>query len=164
MFAARALSWVKPSATWRPPKSSLTCATVPFTTISPRAMIAMRSHMRSACSITWVENSTVRPSAAIATTMSFITCALTGSRPENGSSRITSSGSCSSAPANCTFCCMPLDRSSTFFCAQSLTPSRSSQACARLRASARPMPLVSPRKIRWSSTFIFLYSPRSSGR
>ena len=56
-----------------------------------------RSHSRSACCITWVEKTTVAPRSARSRIMVSSDCWLTGSRPENGSSRMTSSGSCARA-------------------------------------------------------------------
>ena len=52
----------------------------------------IRSHIRSAVAMSWVLKTTVVPRRRISRTASFSTCALTGSRPENGSSRIRSDG------------------------------------------------------------------------
>ena len=51
--------------------------------------------------------------------------ALTGSRPLNGSSRISRSGSWMMAARNCTFCCMPFESSSQRLRSQSPRPTRS---------------------------------------
>ena len=59
-----------------------------------------------------------------------------GSRPVKGSSRTMRSGSWMTAAANCTFCCMPFDRSPVSDLALAARPTRSSQACARRAASA----------------------------
>ena len=92
------------------------------------------------------------------------TTVLAGSSPENGSSITINSGSCKIPPMNCTFCCIPLESSSTFFPVQALKSKRSHHALARRSASAPLRPLSCARNIKCSSTFIFLYSPRSSGR
>ena len=69
----------------------------------------MRSHIRSAVAMSWVLNTTVVPRRRISSTASFSTCALTGSRPENGSSRMSSDGFDTTAETNCTFCDMPFE-------------------------------------------------------
>ncbi len=112
----------------------------------------------------WVEKSTVAPRSRCSTTISFSRSTFSGSRPENGSSRISSSGRCSTVLMNWTFCCIPRDSSSTFLSAQPPSPSRSSQRLARSTAVPLGVPLSSARKTRVSLTFIFVYRPRSSGR
>ena len=56
----------------------------------------------------WLENRTIFPLLISSFTTSFSNCALTGSSPENGSSRITISGLCASAVISCIFCWLPL--------------------------------------------------------
>src|ERR1039458_5410944 len=68
-----------------------------------------------------VENRIVFPAFFNSSKTSFSMTALAGSRPAKGSSMMTSSGSCSSAAMNCTFCCIPLDSSSTFLSVHSLS-------------------------------------------
>ena len=136
----------------------------PSSTFLPRAMMHTESHTFSACSIWWVENSTVRPLLRMSSTTSRSTSALIGSSPLHGSSRITSSGSWISAVANWTFCCMPLDRSWTLLPRHCARPSRSSQRSARSFDCARDTPRSSAINRSMSTTFIFGYRPRSSGR
>ena len=62
--------------------------------------------------------------------------ALTGSRPLNGSSRISRSGSWMMAARNCTFCCMPFDSSSQRLRSQSPRPTRSRPRRMRPGSSA----------------------------
>ena len=69
----------------------------------------MRSHMRSAVAMSCVLKTTVAPRRRISSTASFSTWALTGSRPENGSSRISSAGSDTTAAMNWTFCDIPFE-------------------------------------------------------
>src|SRR6185437_7411973 len=49
------------------------------------------------------------------------------------------------AVMNCTFCCMPFERSATFFSDQSPSPKRSSHSPARRPASASGRPRSAPR-------------------
>ena len=90
-------------------------------------MMHTESHIFSALSMTCVLKITVLPRRLSSTTASLSACALIGSRPLNGSSRITRSGSCSSVAMNCTFCCMPRDSSSTFASPQSLSARREAE-------------------------------------
>src|SRR5262249_9968352 len=95
------------------PDAAFTPVTLPSSTFSPRAMMHTESHIFSALSMMCVLNTTVLPRRFSSRMASFSACALIGSRPLNGSSRMTRSGSCSSVAMNCTFCCMPRDSSST---------------------------------------------------
>ena len=63
-------------------------------------MMCTRSQIRSACSIRWVENSTVLPARASSIRAARSTSVDTGSMPENGSSKKTISGSCTTAAMN----------------------------------------------------------------
>ena len=72
----------------------------------------MRSHMRSAVAMSCVLKTTVAPRRRISSTASFSTSALTGSRPENGSSRISSAGFETTAAMNWTFCDIPFESAS----------------------------------------------------
>ena len=131
-------------------------------------MMHTASHIRSALSIRCVLKITVFPRARSSTTVSLSACALIGSRPENGSSRITSSGSWISVPMNCTFCCMPRDSSSIFAKPQSFSAvfswNRSIHSSMRCSATLPGTPFNSARNRSTRRTCIFLYSPRSSGR
>src|SRR6185369_339948 len=71
----------------------------------------MSSQIFSATSIWWVEKMIVLPARFRSSTISFSNSTLMGSRPENGSSRISRSGSCSTAVMNWIFCCIPFDSS-----------------------------------------------------
>ena len=70
---------------------------------------------------------------------------LSGSSPENGSSSTASAGRWSTAPANWTFCWLPLESVLSFALARSPRPSRSSQRIPAARVAARDMPRSSPR-------------------
>ena len=59
---------------------------------------------------------------------------------------------------------MPFESVSTFAALHSASPIRSSQREPAARASAVPIPFSRPKKTMVSSTRIFLYRPRSSGR
>ena len=66
-----------------------------------------------------VEKMIVAPLSHSASISSFSRLALIGSKPEKGSSKISSSGSCSTVTMNCTFWAMPFDNSSIFLSHQS---------------------------------------------
>ena len=61
--------------------------------------------------------------------------------PENGSSKKTISGSCTTAAMNCTFCAIPLESCSTRRSRQSASSNRSSHApiAAAERAAGTPL-------------------------
>ena len=79
---------------------------------SPRKIMKMRSHIRSATFMSCVLKTMVVPLAETSRIASRSTSALTGSRPENGSSRITSWGRETTAAMNCTFWAMPFESAS----------------------------------------------------
>ena len=87
-----------------------------------------------------------------------------GSNPENGSSNMSSFGRWSTVTMNCTFCAMPFDSSSIFLSHQSEMPNLSNHRLSCVVASAFESPLRRAKNMACSPTFIFLYSPRSSGR
>ena len=96
------------------------------------------SHTSSTRSSWWELNTTPTPAAARSRRTSVIVATPSGSRPENGSSRTSSSGSWTSAVASWIRCWLPWDRSSSFDFARSARPKRSSQAAVRaLRVAAR---------------------------
>ena len=64
------------------------------------------------------------------------TSTASGSRPENGSSRMSTSGSCTSAAAICARCWLPSESVSTLSPARSPSPSRSSSASVLRRRGA----------------------------
>ena len=89
--------------------------------------------------------------------------ALMGSKPENGSSKISSLGSWSTVAMNCTFWAIPLESSLTFLSHQLSMPNFSNHTFSLQVASLRDNPLRRAKNMACSPTFIFLYSPRSSG-
>ena len=94
--------------------------------------------------MSWVLKTTVVPRRRISSTASFSASALTGSSPENGSSRISSSGCDTTAATNCTFCDMPFESVSIFRSPQPSMPRRSSQSSITGSSSARVRPLSRP--------------------
>ena len=97
------------------------------------------SHIRSATSMSCVENSTVVPRRFKSSTASLSVSIFTGSSPLNGSSRISSFGSAITAAMNCTFCDIPFDSVSTRLSAQSESSIRASQSSMAGRESRRPL-------------------------
>ena len=89
---------------------------------------------------------------------------LIGSRPLNGSSRITISGRCRTVAMNWSFCCIPFDSSSTFESRHSASSNRSSQWSISGRLCDGDTPFSSARNVRSRLTVIRRYTPRSSGR
>ena len=81
-----------------------------------------------------------RPAAARSWSTPATTSTASGSRPENGSSRISTCGSCTSAAAICARCWLPSESVSTLSFSRSPSPSSSSSAVARAVASARSKP------------------------
>ena len=127
-------------------------------------MRAMFSQRRSTESILWVENITVAP-LFLSSMISFLrSSAFMGSKPLNGSSKMRSSGSWSTVVMNWTFWAIPFDSSSTFLSHHDSISNFSNQYFRRLSASVLDRPLSWHRYRACSPTFIFLYSPRSSGR
>ncbi len=76
---------------------------------------------------------------------SLSTSVFTGSSPENGSSRITSSGPVSTVAMNWIFWAMPFDRASIFLSIQSDNPIRSSQSAMASSSSGCRHALQLPR-------------------
>ena len=70
-------------------------------------MIAIRSQSFSATSSTWVEKSTALPRSQRSRKNPFIVKAASGSRPTNGSSKISSFGSRIKALISASFCFIP---------------------------------------------------------
>ena len=79
----------------------------------PRSTTTARSQRSSTRSSWCDENSTVAPRRASATSTLERASTATGSRPENGSSRTSTSGSWISAPISWTRCWLPSERSSS---------------------------------------------------
>ena len=99
----------------------------------PSMMMPTRSHTFSTRLKIWVDRSTVLPSAASSSKKSVTVFAVSTSRPFVGSSKMMTSGSCTSDTASDVFCFMPVDRSATFVWAKRSMPKRSNNA--RLRSS-----------------------------
>ncbi len=144
--SAPALSGMAPSSTSIRGAAERASATEPSNTFRPPAISTTRSHRRSACCITWVEKTTAAPLAARLRSRSSSVCWAIGSRPEKGSSRITSSGSWARALSSCTLCAMPLERCRTCRRAAWPRPFASSSSMARLRARAGGMPFRPAKK------------------
>ena len=79
-----------------------------------------------------------------------------GSKPEKGSSKISSSGRCSTVTMNCTCWAMPFESSSTRLSHQFSIPKRANHSFSRAVASRRESPLRRAKKRACSPTFIFL--------
>ena len=110
----------------------------PSATTRPRLTITTSSHTSSTRS-SWCElNTTPTPAAARSRRTSVIVWTPSGSRPENGSSRTSSSGSWTSAVASWIRCWLPWDRSSSFDFARSARPNRSSQTARAAPARRGP--------------------------
>ena len=93
----------------------------------PLAMTPMRSAMRSATSRMCVVMMTEHPAWTRSRSTSLTTRDEPASRPVNGSSRMMSLGSCTSAPASATFWRMPLDSRSQRSSACGARPSQREQ-------------------------------------
>ena len=114
----------------------------PAATMRPLAMMTTSSHTSSTRSSWWLEKMTPTPAAARSRTTSVIVAMPIGSRPLNGSSRTSSSGSWASATASWTRCWLPCDSSSSFDLARSPRPIRSSQRARRGRRVLRLHPVL----------------------
>src|SRR5699024_6790236 len=79
-------------------------STVPSATTRPLESTTSESHRRSTRSSWWEENNTGTPRVVCSRSRSTIESTATGSRPENGSSRIRRSGPPITAAAICTRC------------------------------------------------------------
>src|SRR5579884_480501 len=99
-----------------------------FATMRPRCRITTREQTFSTISSTCELNRTVLPVSASDRIRLRRTMVATASRPENGSSRITSSGSCSSAAPIRIFCRMPLEYDDSGECRSEASENRSSRA------------------------------------
>ena len=84
----------------------------PPTTTRPRSMIAIDSQSASTVSIWWVEKISVLPWSRSSRNASRRIATLTGSRPVNGSSISSTSGSWRIAAMSWIFCWLPFDSSS----------------------------------------------------
>ena len=84
-------------------------ARVPDSTVRPALMIVTRSQSASTSDRMWLDSSTVRPPPASSSMHSRNVASISGSSPEVGSSRISSSTSDASAAISATFCRLPLE-------------------------------------------------------
>ena len=114
----------------------------PEATTRPRAMITTSSQTSSTRSSWWLEKTTPTPAAARSWMTPVIVAIPIGSRPENGSSRTSSSGSWTSAVASWIRCWLPCDSSSSFDFALSARPIRSSQPAAAALAALPGHPVL----------------------
>ena len=161
---ASSLSPSTPRRTTGRPARRRTSRVEPAVTSRPRSRIAIESASDSTTSIWWVEKISVRPWAASSRKAARRSETLTGSRPVNGSSIRTTSGSWRIAAMNWTFCWLPLLSSSAFRPASSGTRKRSSQSSASRRASRGGTPYSPAKNTSCSRIRIRGYRPRSSGR
>ena len=116
----------------------------------------MWSQISSTDDMLCVEKITVDPLSRRARISSLRRLALIGSKPEKGSSKISSSGSWSTVTMNCTFWAMPFESSSTFLSHQFSMPNLRNQLLSRVTASRRGRPFRRAKKMACSPTFIFL--------
>jgi hypothetical protein len=103
-------------------------ASSPASTIRPCSMITTSWHRSWTRSSWWLENSTVAPRAARPDSSPAMASMAIGSRPENGSSSTSRSGSFTRAAISWTRCWLPCDSASRRSAARSARPRRSSQA------------------------------------
>ena len=104
-------------------------------------MSVIWSHTSSTDDMLWVEKTIVAPASRSARISFLSRLALTGSKPLNGSSKISNSGSCSTVTMNCTFWAIPLLSSSTFLSHQPAMPNFSNHRFSRSVASRLESPL-----------------------
>ena len=129
-------------------------ASGPPTTTRPRSTIAIDSHSASTVSIWWVEKISVLPWSRSSRNASRRIATFTGSRPVNGSSISSTSGSWRIAAISWIFCWLPFDSSSARRKARSGTRKRSSQWSASRRARSRATPYSAAKYTSWSMTVI----------
>ena len=84
-------------------------ASVPVSTVRPARMIVTRSHSASTSARMWLESRTVRPAARASSMHAWKTASISGSSPEVGSSRMSSSASEASAATSATFWRLPFE-------------------------------------------------------
>ena len=93
------------------------------------------SQISSTDDMLWVEKMTVEPLSRKPRISSFKRLALIGSKPEKGSSKISSSGSCSTVTMNCTFWAIPFESSSTLRSHHDSMPNLTNHFLSRITAS-----------------------------
>ncbi len=160
----RTKSSVYSISTLSSPKRWRMSSVPPVMTSRALSSSAISSQSSSTDSMLWVDRITVAPSSFNRRISFRIRSALTGSKPENGSSRIIRDGLWTTVVMNWTFWAMPLDSSSTFLFHQSWMPKRTNHCLSSYAACREDIPRSWARYIAWSPTFILRYRPRSSGR
>ncbi len=109
---------------------------VPLAAMRPPMMMPARSHTFSTRLNMCVDKRMVLPWPFSSTKKSVTTFAVSTSRPFVGSSKMMTSGSCTSDTASDVFCFMPVDRSATFVCANRSMPKRPNSALLRSSRTA----------------------------
>ena len=97
----------------------------------------MLSHISSTEAILWVEKMIVCPFLFQFQDFLFQSFRIHGSKPLNGSSKISSDGFVDDGNDELHFCCIPFDNSSSFLFHQGMMSNFSNQRVRRVRASIR---------------------------
>ena len=127
----------KASSRLAAPRAATSSAGAPVARMRPACISEMRSQ-RSASFMKWVETNIVTPCRRERSTSSSQNWSrATGSTPEVGSSRISISGSCSTATARDRRCRIPSGRSPEASSACSSRPKRAISSATRARARSR---------------------------
>ena len=98
-------------------------------------MMLTRSASASTSARMWLDSSTVRPSSRARRTCSVKTTSMSGSSPEVGSSRTSSSAREARAATRATFCRLPLEYARAFLVG---SRAKASSSCARRAGSTSP--------------------------
>ena len=104
----------------------------------PARMIVTRSHSASTSARMWLDSSTVVPAARRSSTHARNTSSMSGSSPDVGSSRISSSTSAASAATSATFCRLPFEYVRPFLVGSSSKRSSSAARRRGIEAAAQP--------------------------
>ena len=131
-------------------------STLPERMLRDLFISVMWSQISSTDDMLCVEKMIVAPLSRRARISSLSRLALIGSKPEKGSSKISSSGSWSTVTMNCTFWAMPFESSSTFLSHHVSMPNFPNHRFSRTTASRRESPFRRAKKTACSPTFIFL--------
>ena len=126
-----------------PPQSS---ESVPSATILPSMMMPTLSQSFSTSEKICVERMMLLPIALSSSKKSVTTFAVSTSSPLVGSSKMTTSGSCTMAMTSETFCFMPVERSFTLTSANLSMPKRANSSFLRAASFALSMPCIAPKK------------------
>lgn len=114
---------------------SLMSVTLPESITCDLLSSVISSHISSTDAMLCVEKSTVAPLSRNCSISCLSSSALIGSKPLNGSSKMSSLGSWSTVVMNCTFCCMPFDSSHICLFHQADISNFSNQCFSRVVAS-----------------------------